>query len=390
MNTKYDHECPSCGATWTNSTAIQKCPFCNTENVIISPDPDGAVSGGTVPAVSASVAPDAMKYRNINDALEYIFGQYSLSVVKNRTIFLNLLADFAPSLKEERRLVKAALDNSIYDYILKNSDLTSDSDRKTVIAAAKGMLVRMKEAYFTVDSAVKSLGWDLSQKKESVCANVATDPKSHRGDARDPSMVERVAFGSYKYYKMEEKREKIEWYIIAEDADKVLLLSVNCIDSRGYDRQGNATGWENSDMRKWLNGEFARTAFTDEELSLIKPCRCGSTVNTLRSERRCEGSDGEDFVFLLSVEQLREYGLPISKRLSSATPYAKEQGLSYGLNDHARWWLRTPGYGDFMEMYVRDSDGVADSIGINADSSCYGVRPAMWVDISGLMELQAE
>ena len=377
VNTKYDHECPSCGAAWKNSSRIQICPFCNnTEGVIISPDGD---------TVSGATAPDAMKYNDINDALEYIFGQYSLSVIKNRDIFLNLLADYAPSLKKERKLVKAALDNSVYDYILKNADLADENDRKTVIAAAKGMLIRMKEAYFTVDSAVKCLGWDASPKKDPPRPKETDDPNKSNSADKTSDFDKRVFFGSYKYYKMEDRRESIEWYVIDDnDADKVLLLSVNCIDSRSYDRQGNSVGWKNSDMRVWLNGDFVRTAFTDDERLLIRPCRCGSTSNTLKSERRCDGSPDEDSVFLLSVEQLREYKLPISRRLSSATPYAKEQGISYGLNDHARWWLRTPGYSDFTEMYVRDSDGAADSIGVNVDSACYGVRPAMWVDRDGL------
>lgn len=387
MDIKYDHKCPSCGSEWRNSVKTENCPFCHNKGGVISQQDNGNSGTDVSDPATDFFAPDEVKYKNIYDALDYIFSEYGLAVVKSKNIFINLLADYAPSLRDERELIKCVLDRGVYSDILENKDCSDENKRKSIIDKAMKKLMHLRDPKWALDIFIKHLGWQASSdntEKSKQC----DDKKPAEGFI--PSKWNKVFFGCYKYFRMEEE-QRIEWEIVCIENDKVLLLSVNCLDSRCFNRHGSDCSWKNSDIRSWLNGDFVHEAFSDMERKLIVPCSCEASANPIRSDRRCGGSGcDEDKIFLLSLEQLKKYSIPVSKRLSPATPYAKKQGIFYGRNDFANWWLRTPGYNASSEMFVRYYDGEPDNIGHTADSDSHGVRPAMWVDLAGLKELQTE
>ena len=66
--------------------------------------------------------------------------------------------------------------------------------------------------------------------------------------------------------------EPIRWIVLDRIEDQLLLLAADCLDSRPYHRTPfEAVTWETSDLRAWLNGEFLRAAFTQDQRSIIVP-----------------------------------------------------------------------------------------------------------------------
>ena len=95
----------------------------------------------------------------------------------------------------------------------------------------------------------------------------------------------------------------------------------------------------------------------------------------------------KDRAFLLSEEEAEEC-LPTSQeKQAEPTEYALAQGVSaverttdfdYG---YCSWWLRSPGFLQKNANYVSES-GVTSFYGAAVDNLDFGVRPAMWINIT--------
>ena len=215
--------------------------------------------------------------------------------------------------------------------------------------------------------------------------------------ARAPNFAT-VRFGSYPQSTMHP--EPIKWIIIKKSCGEALLVAKDVLDCRDF---GEPHKWSTSKMRAWLNGEFARTAFSQTELRAIS-----------ENERFTDTTDGvertAEKVFLLDVAEARESfkGWLRSKHmLVKATAYAKRKG-AYVEDKHAIWWLRCSSQVDTMDLMYQDYNFVMTHVpmvngkrpskvnyhhtvqGKNAMTtyrganptqvlSGIGIRPAIWV-----------
>lgn len=133
----------------------------------------------------------------------------------------------------------------------------------------------------------------------------------------------------------------IEWIVLKEDDFSALVVSKNVLFTREFDPSSN--DWNNSEIRAYLNGNFFRQAFTDEDRK--------SVVNIFVEGRKTD-------VFLLSEGEAKSY-------MSGSE-----------LTASSLWWLRSP-YPHYNDCsYIVNSDG--GFIG-NYDHYAYGIRPAMYV-----------
>lgn len=135
----------------------------------------------------------------------------------------------------------------------------------------------------------------------------------------------------------------IEWIVLKEDDFSALVVSKNVLFTRRFDPSSN--DWNNSEIRAYLNGDFFRQAFTDEDRK--------SVVNASVDGRKTD-------VFLLSKDEVASY-------MSGAE-----------LTASSWWWLRSP-----LPTYINGSLGVSSSGSFGWYSVDYtpGVRPAMYVKI---------
>ncbi len=194
-----------------------------------------------------------------------------------------------------------------------------------------------------------------------------------------------IIFGHYEQDCNEENGpEPIEWKIVTEDDESMLLISRYALDQVPYNNELTEVTWETCSLRAWLNNEFINTAFTKQEQRMIKTVTLKNKdyINDTSIEHYHSygGNDTEDRIFCLSVDEIQKYyyinkyfdennyfycqdllveatdfacthgayGYPITPSMYYDTgQYKPLEKIGYDSSciDHQYcwWWLRTPG-----------------------------------------------
>ena len=204
--------------------------------------------------------------------------------------------------------------------------------------------------------------------------------------------------------------QPIRWRVLDVQDNRMLLLADRMPDCVPFHSADTDVTWDRCTLRSWLNGYgaeaneqgtdytgigFIDRAFTPTEREAILPVRCRNRAN--QSYGTFSGSDTEDFLFILSNEEVfegadagrygfhagRDYDDP-AKRFTSAL-YAKCMGAWWSpVDDYAGnsfWFMRTSGYTSRSVTYICDF-GYIYSKGTLVTCSDAGVLPAMWIDRS--------
>jgi hypothetical protein len=187
-------------------------------------------------------------------------------------------------------------------------------------------------------------------------------------DAVMPAVGSTVSFGSY------------EWRVLAVDDEtqRALLITQDTIALKMYNETYTRVTWETCTLRTWLNTEFL-DGFEVAERNAISPTNVENPNNYIASfgVTGIGGNDTVDMVFLLSVDEAKQYFGGNEDRIAT---YEGEA---------VRWWLRSPGspngpraYGVYPEGAIYSRAGQY----VNVED---GVRPALWVDCAVLPPSQA-
>lgn len=147
----------------------------------------------------------------------------------------------------------------------------------------------------------------------------------------------------------------IEWIVVDEKEDEKLIHAKENLEGRRYHGKCIDITWETCTLRKYLNGEFKRKTFNDNEQRMIIKTHI---VNKDNEEYGTSGgNDTDDYIFLLSLDEVKLYYKNVCKE------------RSYG------WWLRSPGYNNDHAAYATE---FIKERGCSVDDSL-GVRPALWI-----------
>lgn len=231
----------------------------------------------------------------------------------------------------------------------------------------------------------------------AVCMVGCGSSKIEKTEDRDYKVGDYLTYGSYEQDNNKSNgKEPIEWEIICVEDGKALIISKYGLDVKIYDTHKNGSTWETCSLRSWLNNEFLNDNFSDsEKKKIIK------TIVTADDNEKFEirgGNDTEDKIFLLSIKEVEQYLTTESSRECIPTEYAKTvSDLFFDNNDDGKddyeccaWWLRTVGdYNNYAScIWPEDAEGghyheIAD-VAVT-DDYC-ALRPAMWIDISSLVE----
>ena len=185
-------------------------------------------------------------------------------------------------------------------------------------------------------------------------------------ELRNPLPAEKNSVGEElrlgRYSDAPGQEEDIIWQVLDIIEDRALIVSREVLTFRRYNEDWGRMTWEECSLRKWLNEDFLQTAFTEEERRRIIRRKIRNKENDLFDTDA--GPDTEDRVFLLSMEEAREYYAGDEKRRAKAA-----------------WRLRTPGYkGGCYNAYVCES-GMINAHGCFNDQKGFGIRPAMWIKL---------
>ncbi|MBR4234496.1 MAG: hypothetical protein IKR85_00355 [Clostridia bacterium] len=147
--------------------------------------------------------------------------------------------------------------------------------------------------------------------------------------------------------------EPIEWIVFEiHDDGSALLLSKYCLECMVFSDVYTNISWDKCSLRRWMNGEFYDSAFTEEEKALLLETSLETPANPIWGSRG--GAPTVDKVFLPSTEEICDhYGVDYKyywywhgddELRGYPTAYAEARGVyldeTYGT---CTWWLRTPG-----------------------------------------------
>lgn len=207
-----------------------------------------------------------------------------------------------------------------------------------------------------------------------------------------------ITFGIYPQTADGTDKTPIQWRVLQNAGDELFLLSEYIIDCKRYHNAAVDISWRDCDMRKWLNSELFRIAFSAAEQDRIQTTLCADNG---------EGSPAtEDKVFLLSVAEVEEFTSPQdgdTRRRTIGTEYAKtkkadgcrlyvydkgveqdyivENGKKHGCS---WWWTRTQSQrqiGNFSRATFIGARSNIKRYG-KVDIKFYGVRPALKLDFA--------
>ena len=126
---------------------------------------------------------------------------------------------------------------------------------------------------------------------------------------------------------------------------------------------------------KWLNNDFLRWAFTEEEQKLIQ------TVTW--------SAETQDKIFLLTNSEARKYFSSDTARKCTPIGYAASslpyRGAEIRLTGPVFWWLRYPSSDSFaatVTLSGRVDDHGEYSFGSPVSNEETGVRPALWIGLT--------
>ncbi|WP_274968800.1 protein kinase domain-containing protein [Succinimonas amylolytica] len=187
-----------------------------------------------------------------------------------------------------------------------------------------------------------------------------------------PKVGEYVKFGSY-FQNHVKNKEPIEWLVLEVNDNETVLLSRYGLDYKKYFFNSYNFTWEGSYLRKWLNNDFLKAAFSAEEQRRIKL----SKVRTFGGENDTSGgNDTQDLIFCLSLEEAEWYFNDDDERACRPTAHARNQGALINRdNGCCWWWLRSPGFRQEFTSYVA-VDGELNPRGLDYDMGG-AVRPAL-------------
>lgn len=177
--------------------------------------------------------------------------------------------------------------------------------------------------------------------------------------------------------------EVIEWIVLDVQEGKSLLISKYGLDTKPYNTSYTDITWENCSLRKWLNNDFLRTAFTEEEQSAILFTVVHNSKDQGQSGYADGGNNTADQIFSLSYHEAALYFNSNESRACDPTKYAKAQGAFTSQNQlsqdygRTRWWLRSPGITLSFATSVMEYGIIGGNIVTGAGHS---VRPALWIN----------
>ncbi|MCL2704020.1 MAG: M56 family metallopeptidase [Defluviitaleaceae bacterium] len=249
------------------------------------------------------------------------------------------------------------------------------ADSKALLKERLEVIVNYKKK--TLLSAVLSVALIFSLLTTAVAAS------GERGNAASPVNIgETIQLGGF------------DWIALEVRDGNVLVISEKILFRMGYhpDSYVPLTTWEESGLRRHLNGEFFDSVFSEDEKARIVEAAIVNNDNPWYGTEG--GNDTLDKVFLLSLEEALHY----TGSLAELENVRKQMFFISDGNNALRatetpdgeavwWWLRSTGEYDYMchvnfsHAAVVLAGGAVSVFGELIGNQYGGVRPAMWVSL---------
>lgn len=246
--------------------------------------------------------------------------------------------------------------------------------RLDVITFAGKLYIMGIDWYFGIPYYIVAIGTLLCLMADFIIIKKISQKKDKSPEYK---IGETIEFGNYPQDK-DGTEKPIKWIVMKNEGNQVLLLSKYVLDTKPYNKESKAVTWETSDIRKWLNNEFCKSAFNNAEKGRIRTTLIKNEDNS--EHGTSGGNDTEDKVFLLSEKEAETLFSNDEERIAKATEYAEKSGVYVNEEKTVLWWLRSPGC---SRDYVAEVSyyGWINRSGCNVNSYDVGVRPALHLNL---------
>lgn len=190
------------------------------------------------------------------------------------------------------------------------------------------------------------------------------------------SVCDIIEFGHYQHSNDSSEKQSLKWKVLKLDGKKAMLISEKVISCRPYEIKINGAPWKKCSLRKWLNEDFLKTAFGEQERDRILITTVVEDYVPFPASQGKLGAKTEDRVFLLSVPEAYEFFPSAESRKCEYTEFAKSEDEDNGCD--GGWWLRSPGITYDRFARVSNDDGEMYNLLCTVG---YGVRPVIWIEI---------
>lgn len=189
-----------------------------------------------------------------------------------------------------------------------------------------------------------------------------------------------ITFGSYpRKYSNSDSKSPIEWIVLAKEHNRLLVLSRNGLDYIPYNNTYENVTWVTCSLRKWLNNDFIKAAFSSDEQTMILTVTVPAEKSSISKTN--PGQSTQDKVFLLSCSEAIHYGVTDADCILTNYAYYKQSDASR--SHSTSWWLRNPGesQNEAMSSYAinQNYSSSHNSLPVNVMKA---IRPAFWIDLS--------
>ncbi|MBR4313507.1 MAG: hypothetical protein IKP66_01200 [Lachnospiraceae bacterium] len=233
---------------------------------------------------------------------------------------------------------------------------------------------------------------DTSEYEGMPIGQLGKDNNSSGITDTTTNQIETMFFGSYPQNdESGNRKDPIEWLVLEKDIinNRALLFSSKILATDlYYNKRKEKITWEDSTVRRMLNDSFYNKAFTNEERTKIL-----KTINVNNPNSKYDndgGNDTEDYVFLLSEEEVRKY-FTITKKAEAdiidkkiyaeATEYSKYENQSGDLKYPNSFWLRSSGRFEDSAQVVNQINITGIYLNLTGETvdKEQGIRPAVWI-----------
>lgn len=189
------------------------------------------------------------------------------------------------------------------------------------------------------------------------------------------------------YYINGSEKEKIKWYVLDKQENELTLISKDILDEQSFDDENRDVNWNDSSLRKWLNDDFVKSAFTSTERDMLVKDEYGDEIsvpsvsdvtNNYSFLKKCGYAAPSKYAFKKGIYTYN----PIDSVIK-CTDWGSSGYSEYGFGC---WWLKNkgslPGTAAFVNEYGHAVEtGMYTGYYSYSDGLC-GVRPIIKVRVN--------
>jgi hypothetical protein len=206
----------------------------------------------------------------------------------------------------------------------------------------------------------------------STNSNASAPTSEKVNDTINISELENLRVGdTFEFGRYDSEKSPIVWRVLSINDDNLFVVSDKLLENLPFNNTKKDVTWEDSSIRRWLNGAFLSVSFNKNEQKLISLTNVSNKPNSKYGTS--SGNDTQDKIFLLSEEEVNMY---LTHAQCSPTNTLRPKLFGWRKSQYYIYLLRTSGKNSKNVCLVNENGFIWHSF-IWSSTDNRGIRPAM-------------